>query len=94
MTGQIVDTLLELGLPRDDPAIARATGYLLGQQQEFGGWFQTTTHENFRTPMRETQYAVMASEAFPRPGAPLRSWGNRDCGPARLPRTDSPGSHA
>ena len=43
-----------------------ATRYLLSQQQDFGGWFQTTTHENFRTPMRETRYAVMAlAEAFP-----------------------------
>ena len=64
--------------------------YLLAQQQDFGGWIQTTTHENFRTPMRETRYAVMAlAEAFPRPGAPLRGWGNRDERPARLPRTDS-----
>ena len=58
-----------MGLPRDHPAIARAIGYLLSQQQDFGGWFQTTTHENFRTPMRETRYAVMAlARAFPRPG--------------------------
>ena len=68
----------------------RPGDYLLSQQQDFGGWFQTTTHENFRTPMRETRYAVMAlAEAFPRPGAPLHGWGNRDAGPARLPRTDS-----
>src|SRR5262249_2303811 len=54
------------------------------------GWFQMTTHENFRTPMRETRYAVMAlARAFPQPGAPLSSWGNRDEKPARLPRTDS-----
>jgi hypothetical protein len=89
-TGQLVWTLLETGVPRDDPAIAKAIRYLMAQQQEFGGWFQTTTHENFRTPMRETRYAVMAlAEAFPRPGGPLGGWGNRDLGPARLPRTDS-----
>ncbi|MGA2705659.1 MAG: HEAT repeat domain-containing protein [Isosphaeraceae bacterium] len=89
-TGQLVDTLLEIGLPRDDPAVARALRYLLAEQQDFGGWFQTTTHENFRTPMRETRYAVMAlARAYPRDGAPLNSWGNRDEGPARLPRTDS-----
>ena len=40
--------------------------------------------------MRETRYAVMAlAEAFPRRGRPLHGWGNRDDGPARLPRTDS-----
>ena len=39
---------------------------------------------------RETRYAVMAlAEAFPRPGAPLSGWGNRDRGPPRLPRSDS-----
>src|SRR4029077_9974527 len=70
--------------------LTKSFQYLLSQQQDFGGWFQTTTHENFRTPMRETRYAVMAlAEAFPRPGAPLHGWGNRDGGPARLPRTDS-----
>ena len=77
-------------MPRDHPALAKALRYLLAQQQDFGGWFQTTTHENFRTPMRETRYAVMAlAEAFPRPEAPARGWANRDDGPARLPRTDS-----
>ena len=89
-TGQLVWTLLRIGLPRDHPALAKALRYLLAQQQDFGGWFQTTTHENFRTPMRETRYAVMAlAEAFPRRGAPRRGWANRDDGPARLPRTDS-----
>ena len=89
-TGQLVWTLLRIGLPRDHPSIARALRYLMTQQQDFGGWMQTTTDENFRTPMRETRYAVMAlAEAFPRPGAPRQGWGNRDDGPARLPRTDT-----
>ncbi len=40
--------------------------------------------------MRETRYAVMAlAEAFPRASSPHTGWGNRDDGPARLPRTDS-----
>jgi len=89
-TGQLVWTLLQTGVPRDHPAIAKALRYLMAQQQDFGGWFQTTTHENFRTPMRESRYAVMAlAEAFPRPGGPLHGWGNRDLGPARLPRSDT-----
>jgi hypothetical protein len=89
-TGQLAYTLLEIGLPRDRPAVAKALRYLLAQQQEFGGWFQTTTHENFRTPMRETRYAVMAlARAYRRPGAPLLSWGNRDESAPRLPRGDS-----
>ncbi len=89
-TGQLTWTLLKLGLTRDDPRIARALAYLLAQQQPFGGWFQATTHENFRTPMRETRYAVEAlAEAYPRPHRPLKSWVNRDGLPARLPRSDS-----
>ncbi len=60
------------------------------QQQDYGGWMQTTTDENFRTPMRETRYAVMAlAEAYPRAGTAGQGWGNRDEGPARLPRTDT-----
>ncbi len=89
-TGQLVWTLLQMGFSRDDPAIAIALRYLMAEQQDFGGWFQTTTHENFRTPMRETRYAVMAlAEAFPRPGGPQSGWGNRDLGPPRMPRTDT-----
>ena len=78
---------LRIGLPRDHPAVAKALRYLLAQQQDFGGWFQTTTHENFRTPMRETRYAVMAlAEAFPRRArARARGWGNRDEGRRACP---------
>ena len=87
-TGQVAWTLMQAGVPRDDPRIGRALAYLLARQQPFGGWFQTTTHENFRTPMRETRYAVEALAAgFPRPGGPLTSWGNRDDQPPRPPRS-------
>jgi HEAT repeat protein len=89
-TGQLAWTLLRIGMPRDHPSMARALRYLLSRQQDFGGWFQTSTHENFRTPMRETRYAVMAlAEAFPRDGTERTGWGNRDHGRARAPRTDS-----
>ena len=85
-TGQMAWTLMRAGVPRDDPRIARALSFLLKGQQPFGGWFETTTHENFRTPMRETRYALEAlAEGYPR-GAALTSWGNRDGRPARLPR--------
>ena len=89
-TGQLTWTLLKLGYPRDEPRIARALAYLLARQQPFGGWFQATTHENFRTPMRETRYAVEAlAQAYPRPEPRKVGWGNRDGGPPRLPREDS-----
>ena len=85
-TGQLLWSLLRNGYTKDDPRIRRGLDYLLAQQQPFGGWIQTTTHENFRTPMRETRFAVMAlAEAFPR-RRDGRGWGNRDEGPARLPR--------
>jgi hypothetical protein len=90
-TGQMTWTLLKVGYHRDDPRLARALAYLLATQQPFGGWFQTTTHENFRTPMRETRYAVEAlAEAFPRADGPRQGWGNRDGRPARLPRGSGP----
>jgi hypothetical protein len=76
-TGQLAWTLLRIGLPHDHPAIARALRYLLSQQQDFGGWIQTT-HENFRTPMRETRYAVMA--LAPRgPGGATATIGRHAC---------------
>ena len=90
-TGQLTWTLLKVGYRRDDPRLARALAYLLATQQPFGGWFQATTHENFRTPMRETRYAVEAlAEAFPRADGPRQGWGNRDGRPARLPRESGP----
>src|SRR4029077_10323225 len=73
-----------------DPQLQKGFQYLLSQQENFGGWFQTTTSENFRTPMRETRYAIEAlAMGFPRQGAPTTGWGKRDERPARLPRTDS-----
>ncbi len=86
-TGQMAWTLMRAGIPRDDPRIVRALDLLLARQQPFGGWFETTTHENFRTPMRETRYALEAlAVGFPRADGPLTSWGNRDGQPARIPR--------
>jgi hypothetical protein len=103
-TGQMLVTLMTAGVDRHDPRLQRGFQYLLKQQDNFGGWFQTTTSENFRTPMRETRYAVEAlAMGFPRilpsplggegtgvrGNTPLTGWGNRDEKPARLPRTDS-----
>ena len=50
-TGQMMVSLMQAGVPRDDPRIRMGCRYLLKEQLNFGGWFQTTTSENFRTPM-------------------------------------------
>ena len=43
----------------------KAIEYLLGRQQEFGGWFDPLqSFENFRTPFRETQFAVLALSSY------------------------------
>ena len=39
--------------------------FLFERQQEWGGWFDPKqSYENFRTPFRETQFAVMALSEF------------------------------
>ncbi len=68
-TGHAVWTLAVAGYPADDPRVAKAVKYLLGRQQPFGGWFDPVqSYENFRTPFRETQMAVLAlSELYKGP---------------------------
>ena len=47
------------------PRIAKALDYLLKRQQMFGGWSDPLqSYENFRTPFRETQMAVLALSEF------------------------------
>ncbi len=83
LTGQLVWTLLELGHSPEEPALGRGLAYLLGRQRGFGGWIQDETQETFRTPMRETRYAVMAlAKAYPRLADHPRE-------PNRAPRTGS-----
>ena len=89
-TGQMLYTMMECGLrPERDPRIERGLQWLLTQQQPFGGWFETDTHENFRTPMRESRYAVMAlAQGYPK-GPALQGLGNLDGGPAVAPAVDA-----
>jgi hypothetical protein len=64
-TGHVLWTLHEAGVPLSDPHVAKAAEYLLGRQQEFGGWFDPLqSFENFRTPFRETQFAIMGLAAY------------------------------
>ena len=69
-TGHALWTLAAAGAPRDNPQVAKAIAYLLDRQQEFGGWMDPLqSYENFRTPFRETQMAVVAlSSYFPQTG--------------------------
>ncbi|MFN7928619.1 MAG: hypothetical protein U0Y68_11845 [Blastocatellia bacterium] len=66
-TGHSLYTLALAGYKPDHPQIKKAVDYLLARQQEWGGWFDPRqSYENFRTPFRETQFAVMAlSQLYP-----------------------------
>ncbi len=84
VTGQIVYTLMEAGESPNRTEIVKALEYLRNQQLEFGGWYQSTGHENFQTPMRETRFAVMAlATAFPK-GKARSSWDNRSVVPIEI----------
>ncbi len=57
--------LARAGYSPEHPQIAMSLKFLLGRQQEWGGWFDPKqSYENFRTPFRETQFAVMALSEF------------------------------
>jgi hypothetical protein len=69
-TGHALWALHAAGIPLANPQVAKAVQYLLRRQQEFGGWMDPLqSFENFRTPFRETQMAVVAlSSYFPLEG--------------------------
>jgi len=68
-TGHALWALQAAGVPGDEPHAAKAIAYLLRRQQMFGGWMDPLqSFENFRTPFRETQMAILGLSAyFPRP---------------------------
>jgi hypothetical protein len=70
-TGHALWALHAAGIPREHPQVAKGLAYLLKRQQDFGGWMDPLqSYENFRTPFRETQMAVLALSAYyPGPGA-------------------------
>lgn len=74
-TGHALWALAASGVPRDNPQVRKGLDYLLGRQQAFGGWFDPLqSFENFRTPFRETQFAVLAlSSYYPGPDK-IRGW--------------------
>jgi len=82
-TGHALWALHAAGVPASNPQVGKAIDYLLRRQQPFGGWMDPLqSFENFRTPFRETQMAVLALSAyFP---APQRATGWGTVAPARL----------
>ena len=74
-TGHALWALQAAGVPADEPRVAKAIAYLLRRQQTFGGWMDPLqSFENFRTPFRETQMAILALSAyFPQQGR-RRGW--------------------
>lgn len=64
-TGHALWALYAAGIPRENPQVAKGLAYLLSRQQSFGGWLDPLqSYENFRTPFRETQMAVLALSAY------------------------------
>jgi hypothetical protein len=75
-TGHALWALAAAGVPRENPQVAKGLRYLLGRQQDFGGWLDPLqSFENFRTPLRETQMAVLALSAYYPAGKRKRGWG-------------------
>lgn len=66
--------LARAGYTPEQPQIAKSLKFLLERQQNYGGWFDVKqSYENFGTPFRETQFAVMALSEFYKGGAG-RGW--------------------
>ncbi len=64
-TGHALWALSAAGVPADDPRVKKALDYLLARQQPFGGWMDPKqSFENFKTPFRETQFAVLALSSY------------------------------
>src|SRR5436190_5388729 len=64
-TGHALWALQAAGVPASNPQVAKAIDYLLRRQQAFGGWMDPLqSFENFRTPFRETQMAVLTLSSY------------------------------
>ena len=82
-TGHALWALQAAGMPASNPQVAKAIDYLLQRQQTFGGWMDPLqSFENFRTPFRETQMAVLALSSYFPAGPRAKGWGA--AAPARL----------
>jgi hypothetical protein len=64
-TGHALWALASAGIPRDNPQVRKAIDYLMHRQQAFGGWMDPLqSFENFKTPFRETQFAILALSTY------------------------------
>jgi hypothetical protein len=64
-TGHALWALAAAGIPADHPQVQKAVQYLMNRQQPFGGWMDPRqSFENFKTPFRETQFAVLALSTY------------------------------
>jgi len=92
-TGESLYALALAGKKPEHAAVRRGIVALLGRQQAFGGWFDVNPYEQFRTPFRETQWALIALSTFyPNPPPRPRGW-NGPLGPQpQVLRIDSPGA--
>ena len=81
-TGHALWALQAAGVPVSNPQVTKGIEYLLRRQQSFGGWMDPLqSFENFRTPFRETQMAILAlSSYFPLAGR-AKGWNSSPAGP-------------
>jgi len=74
-TGHALWALQAAGIPPDNPQVAKAVDYLLRRQQPFGGWMDPLqSFENFRTPFRETQMAILALSSYFPETSRVKGW--------------------
>jgi hypothetical protein len=74
-TGHALWALQAAGIPRENPQVSKAIGYLMKRQQDFGGWMDPLqSFENFRTPFRETQMAILAFSAYYPQAGRAKGW--------------------
>jgi hypothetical protein len=74
-TGHALWALHAAGIPATHPQVAKSIQFLLARQQPFGGWMDPLqSYENFRTPFRETQMAVIALSSYFPAGDRAKGW--------------------
>ena len=74
-TGHALWALHAAGISAEHPQVAKGLSYLLSRQQRWGGWLDPLqSYENFRTPFRETQMAILALSAYYPMGERSHGW--------------------